>query len=159
MNLLSRAEIQCPLSVLGRRRGVSGGGGGEQGTNPPIRYDLLTKFALPFSRGIRNPGPKNRRIRNTLQLQDPEIREIHALNPKSGKNIFKIRRTVCPFTPLYYFLKKIHEKFVGTLGTFRIREVSVPRGSTVFVKPAHINQMPKRISHLLLLYNYPPKRR
>ena len=30
------------------------------------------------------------------------------------------------------FLKKISENFVGTLETVRNREVSVPRGSTVF---------------------------
>ena len=30
-----------------------------------------------------------------------------------------------------FFLKKISENFVGTLETVRIREVSVPRGSTV----------------------------
>ena len=31
------------------------------------------------------------------------------------------------------YLKKIFENFVGTLETVRVREVSVPRGSTVSV--------------------------
>ena len=37
-------------------------------------------------------------------------------------------------SPYYrgFFLKKIYENFVGTLETVRNREVSVPRGSTVF---------------------------
>ena len=38
-------------------------------------------------------------------------------------------------SPYYkeFFLKKISENFVGTLGTVRIKEVSVPRGSTVIL--------------------------
>ena len=70
--------------------------------NPPIHYDLLTKYALPFSPWIQNPGknilitckvqnpgPKNRWICNPLQLQDPEIRQNLALNPKSGQKYFQ----------------------------------------------------------------------
>ena len=86
--------------------------GGELGyANLPIRYDLLTKSALPFSTWIRNPGknilitckvqnlgPKNRSIRSNGGIRKSIKISLWIRNP--GKTIFKICRSVHPFTPL-----------------------------------------------------------
>ena len=70
------------IFILNAKCRVTQKEGGEEGyANPPNRYDLLTKCALPFSpwirnpgkniwitRKVQNPGPKNRWILNPLQV-------------------------------------------------------------------------------------------
>ena len=72
----------------------------------------------------------------TLHNSPPRLDGIHPV---------EIRLIGIRIIEVFFFFKKIHENFVGTLETVRNREVSVPRGSTEFLtgvrKPIDTNNL------------------